>query len=101
MAVRALQALVLLLTVVAGFEIGYLARPAPPAPRVLFASAAPCPAPPFTSPPPAAEPPPPRSVDPPRPVARRKQPSGDASRLDARAIADCARSGGPLCGIPK
>jgi hypothetical protein len=104
MAVRALQVLILCLAVVAGIEVGYLARPAPPEPRVIVAApAAPVAAPsvPACAPagPPAAavgaEPP---SAPPRRRPRDRRETAGQIP--DGRAVADCARNGGPLCGMP-
>lgn len=102
MAVRALQGLILLLAVVAGIEIGYLSRSPTPEPPVVFAQAGPVES---TSVPPcapaeptavvAAEPPP----APRRRARNRRETSGQIP--DPRSIADCARSGGPLCGMPE
>jgi len=110
MLVRSLYAVIVALALVAGVEIGFLQwgtqktqdagygvrgtgdresteLPVPssprPVPRVL-----------------SSEHPEPVIAEAPRPqpVRRRKKPPVDAS---ADALAECARSGGPLCGIPR
>ena len=102
MGVRALQGLILCLAVVAGIEIGYLSRPPIPEPRVVFSQAAPIESasvPPCAPAGPAAvvaaEPPP----APRRRARNRQETSGQIP--DTRAVADCARNGGPLCGMPE
>lgn len=109
MAVRALVGLILALAGVALVEVGYLwgtagdraaaaplicpldnpepiaEIPAPPAPALA-----------------TSEPAPPVLEAPHGPVRRREaRRVGKAEPVDSRMIAECARSGGPLCGIPQ
>jgi hypothetical protein len=104
MAVRALQGLILCLAVVAGIEIGYLSRPPAPEPRVVFTEAAPA----MSASVPAcasAEPTPTALVSaepPPAPRRRPRHRPETAQQIpDTRSVSDCARNGGPLCGMPK
>lgn len=104
MAARALQGLIVLLVAIAGFEIGYLRRPLPPEPRIVFADTAPvvpppCSAPALPAPEPdaiaaAESPPAPR-----RPPRHRREAAGPIP--GAGSVADCAQNGGPLCGMPE
>lgn len=102
MAVRGLQLLIFCLAVVAGIEIGYLARPPAPPPRVIFTEAAPA----ISASVPACAPAEPTglvSAEPP-PAARRRprhRPETAQQIPDSRSVSDCARNGGPLCGMPE
>ena len=104
MAVRALQGLIVVLVATAGFEVGYLHRPPAPAPRIVFAETAPaaqtpCATPALPVPTPdavaSAEPPP----APRRPPRRRPATTGQIPGTGS--VADCAKNGGPLCGMPE
>ena len=106
MAVRGLQLLIFCLAVVAGIEIGYLSRPPAPEPRVIVTEAAPvisasisasvpaCPSAEPTAVVSAEPPPAPR-----RPPRHRRETAQQIP--DSRSISDCARNGGPLCGMPE
>jgi len=102
MAVRALQGLILCLAVVAGIEIGYLSRPPAPEPRIVFTESPPV----FSASVPAcpsAEPTALVSAEPaPAPRRRPRHRPETAQQIpDSRSVSDCARNGGPLCGMPE
>lgn len=104
MAVRSLQALILILVAVAGFEIGYLRRPPVPAPRIVFTETTPVATTPCSAPAaPAVEPDAVAATEPPpaprRPPRHRRETPGPIP--GAGSVADCARNGGPLCGMPE
>jgi len=110
MLVRTLYAVIVALALVAGVEIGFLqwgtektqdagdgvrgtgdaewtaAAPVPSPPRPAGLGIMPAPAPVVAEAPRA------------QPVRPRKKPPAQASAAD---LAECARSGGPLCGIPR
>jgi hypothetical protein len=103
MAVRSLQALILILVGLAGFEIGYLRRPLPPETRVVFTETAPVALTPCSAPaPPAVEPDAVAATEP-RPAPRRPRHRRDTTGPipGGGSVADCAQNGGPLCGMPE
>src|SRR5688572_1141622 len=103
MAVRGLQLFILCLAVVAGIEIGYLSRPPAAPPRIVFTESPPPPISLSVPACPSAQPTAVVSAEPPPAPRRRPRHRRETAQQipDSRSISDCARNGGPLCGMPE